>query len=104
MKQGLAIIGKCLGSRQTVTQDGIVKNEFGVGVVRPDGFGGTTQVEFIISVRKKDLFNNELVMKIKNLIGKQVIVGVYPSAWEFNGKTGISYVFNSESYIDEFKE
>lgn len=104
MKQGIAIIGKFLGSRQTVTQDGNVKNELGIGIVRPDGFGGSTQVEFIVSVRKKELFNNEFIMRVKNFIGKQVIVGVYPSAWEFNGKTGISYVFNSESYIDEVKE
>ncbi|MDP8163496.1 DNA-binding protein [Pasteurella skyensis] len=108
MKNGFYVVGKCLGSRQLKNVDDTTgeikfKNEIGIGIARPDGFGGTTQTEIKISVRDKDLFTNELVEKVQKLMGKTVIVQVYPSAWGFNGKTGISYIFNSESTIEELK-
>ena len=95
MKQGFMIVGKCLGSRQLQNVDketGEVrfKNEIGIGLTRPDGFGGSTQIEIMVAVRKKELFTNDLITHVKNLIGKQVIISVFPTAWQFNGKTGIT--------------
>lgn len=108
MKQGFFIIGKMLGSRQIQNIDkssGEVKfkNEIGLGIQRSDGFGGTTQTEVKVSIRKQELFTNELITNCRNLTGKLVKIGVYPVAWEFNGKSGISYLFNDESTIEEVK-
>lgn len=108
MNQGFFIIGKCLGSRQISNVDrqtGEVKykNEIGIGILRDDGFGGTTQTEIKVSVRKPELFTNELITQCRNLTGKLVKIGVFPSAWGFNDRTGISYIYNEQSTIEEIK-
>ena len=108
MKQGFMIIGKCLGSRQLQSVDKYAgevrfKNEIGIGLTRPDGFGGSTQIEIMVSIRKKELFTNDLITHVKSLIGKQVMISVFPTAWQFNGKTGITYLYTDESSIEEVK-
>ncbi|HDR1901863.1 TPA: single-stranded DNA-binding protein [Pasteurella multocida] len=108
MKHGFYMVGKMLGSRQLQNIDkstGEVKfkNQIGIGVMRSDGFGGTTQDEILITVSKNELFTNELITSCKNLTGKLVKISVYPMPWSFNSKNGISYYYNEHSFIEEVK-
>ncbi|HDR1854066.1 TPA: DNA-binding protein [Pasteurella multocida] len=108
MEQGFYIVGKMLGSRQLKNVDNSTgelkfKNQIGIGLVRSDGFGGTTQNEISITVSKNELFTNELITNCRNLTGKLVKIAVYPMAWSFKDKTGISYYYNDHSSIEEVK-
>ena len=108
MRTGFYIVGKLLGQKAssfTNRETGEVKERhtLGIQLQEPDGFGGSTQIEIMVAVRKKELFTNDLITHVKNLIGKQVMISVFPTAWQFNGKTGITYLYTDESSIEEVK-
>ncbi|MDK6338152.1 DNA-binding protein [Escherichia coli] len=100
---GLFVKGKMLGSRQRNKMNSdLVYNEIGVGMEKPDGFGGTKTEQLIIRV-SSSLVKAGVMNQANSLIGKLVQIPVYAKAWSFDGKDGITYNLSNDGGISEIK-
>lgn len=102
MNNGILVRGRVLGAKTQTRDDNSVQHVMGVGILKGDGFGGTT--EDILQVKiPDDLVKAGVSNQVNSLIGKNCEIPLAIRPWAFNGKNGVSYSLSFDGGILEVK-